>query len=1003
LTAAVVQRKLAAPPLAERFAQRPRVDALIGALVETRRTVVVSAAAGSGKSSALVAATAKLDRPVAWLTVSQAERAPGRLVTYLEAAIAGVAPRAGGVATDALSHGVPHSEAVGILAERVAGERLLLILDELERLSHARGAWKVIEALVRYFPSDGCLVLVSRDPVSTGLCELPARDEIGYVGGDDLAFTHEEAAAALARVGKSEVDPTEAVASTDGWVTGVLFRTQAAGRAVSGLGRETDPLYDYLSSEILDQLAAEDRHFLIATAVLDEVTPVRAAGLGFADGGTRLEALRETHLPATWDSRTLRLRCHSYFREYLLERLGRLDRDFVRSIHVAHARLLVSDGHDEDAVEEFLEAGARGEALEPATRTIVAVVDRLDFEVADRWLDALGRTRHGGPALLATAEMMLAIARNDISAAVRVADCVAELGERVALVHSSERAAWLMLWGYIHRARFEDVDAILGEVQRGPARHALRYALSTVKADPDDPPSAPERSGGPLDALIAVADYGRGRLHALSDAPPSRWVEALELPWRIGALRALGRTRDALELLEAALDSGSETPALLAWTGPEVLIDAGRRDDALELLRRGRRIADATGSVIYSSGSRVVEAKLALRLDHDAPRAKEILASQECAAGGAGIAFIGEVVDTWLGLALLQEGQDAAALRRLRRAVTSMLGADRILELPTAAVYLAEAQSRAGHDQAASRAAATAVEAAGRQGSNHLLLQALADFPAVCAREVEAEQSTDATWSTLGSALRAQRTTGRSDVTPVVVLQEFGRRALTVDGKELKPRISKSYELLAYLTQARGRRLDRDTLLDALFGERRDASARSYLRQAVQWLRQLLPEGTITSQEGSVTLDEDAGVVSESMTFEQRLAEAARLQDGARLDATVAALAIHDRGEYLPGDHGAWADDRARHLDELATEARYEAAVLALGAGRYDDADRWITEVLRQDPFREPAWRVAMRIAHATGDEAGLLRRYRSCEQALAPLRLNPGPATTQLLGRLRR
>ena len=56
---------------------------------------------------------------------------------------------------------------------------------------------------------------------------------------------------------------------------------------------------------------------------------------------------------------------------------------------------------------------------------------------------------------------------------------------------------------------------------------------------------------------------------------------------------------------------------------------------------------------------------------------------------------------------------------------------DRLLELPTAAVYLAEAEWRAGDEDAADRAADLALEAARRQGSNHVLLQALADFPAV--------------------------------------------------------------------------------------------------------------------------------------------------------------------------------------------------------------------------------------------------------------------------------
>ena len=85
-----------------------------------------------------------------------------------------------------------------------------------------------------------------------------------------------------------------------------------------------------------------------------------------------------------------------------------------------------------------------------------------------------------------------------------------------------------------------------------------------------------------------------------------------------------------------------------------------------------------------------------------------------------------------------------------------MQAGDRILELPTAAVYLAEAEWRAGNEEAADRAADIALAAARRQGSNHILLQALADIPAVVSRRLDAEAGADSPWHELGRALIAQ-------------------------------------------------------------------------------------------------------------------------------------------------------------------------------------------------------------------------------------------------------
>ena len=53
----------------------------------------------------------------------------------------------------------------------------------------------------------------------------------------------------------------------------------------------------------------------------------------------------------------------------------------------AHGDLLASEGHHEDAVEEFLRAGELGRArCAAAERAIAGVIERLDLAVAERWL-----------------------------------------------------------------------------------------------------------------------------------------------------------------------------------------------------------------------------------------------------------------------------------------------------------------------------------------------------------------------------------------------------------------------------------------------------------------------------------------------------------------------------------------------------------------------------------------------------------------------------------------
>jgi DNA-binding SARP family transcriptional activator len=997
----IIRRKVAPPALPDRFAERPRLQLLLADLIGRKRLVIVTGAAGAGKTTAVADATRLYDAAVAWLTIDHSDVAPGRLVTYLEASVRPWIPGEAEVATRALAAGLTHAEAAGLLAESIHETRSVLVLDELERLGSEPAPWRVIEAFLRYLPESTTVVLISRRDIPTGLCELPSLDAVATIGDGEVAFTVEEAERALAACGKELVDAHAAVASTAGWVTGVLFEAWKSGEHIAGLGGESDPLNGYLAAEILGQLAADERDFLIETSLLDEVTVARAEALGTSQASRVFGHLRSVHLPATWSADRNTMRPHPRLRQYLLQCLERRGGEEVRRIRAAHARLLAGEGEHESATEEFLRAGLPEEAVEPACRAIVGIVKRLDFEIAERWLLALQDVAPRGASSLATAELMMAISRDEPGRAVHIADQLAALGERETLAAASEHAAWLMIWAYIHTARWDGVEAIMATVPDGPALDAVQYTLTAVTTRPGKvPPPAFELLDGPLQALARIAQYQHGDLADSREAPETGWEAAVLAPWRIAALRALGLTEQALELYESGGRGQMARGAMVTMVAPDLLIDARQRDDARRVIDEARRMAAAGGSLAYAGLARVAEAKLALRLDHDPRAAMAALDQPDCRRSAAGFSFIQEIVNTWYGLALLLTGRDEEALALLREAVSSMMANGRILDLATAAVYLAEAEWRAGDEDAADRAAALALSAAGQQGSNHLLLQALADFPAVVSRRIDIEENADSPWHAIGRDLSGQGL-------PVAVsahlidLAEFGQRKLTVDGEISKPRTAKSYELLAYLLATPSRTASRSGLLDALFDGRNDDSARAYLRQAIRWLRMALPENVILAEGSVVRVDPATVLRAESGLLETKLAEAARLQGAERLDATLSALQIHERGPYLPGPRGRWAEEREQWLAELTTEARFQAAEIALELGRYEESDHLITEVLRLEPYRESAWRLQMRMAGALGDDVRVMKVFRACREALDEVGMAPGPTTQQLLGQL--
>jgi DNA-binding SARP family transcriptional activator len=227
--------------------------------------------------------------------------------------------------------------------------------------------------------------------------------------------------------------------------------------------------------------------------------------------------------------------------------------------------------------------------------------------------------------------------------------------------------------------------------------------------------------------------------------------------------------------------------------------------------------------------------------------------------------------------------------------------------------------------------------------------------------------------------------------------------AILVEGEEVNARIAKTYELFAYLLTRPCHRAEREELLDVLFDARADGAARAYLRQAVHRLRSVLTPDGVISDRAAVAVSDGVAAVSESIELERALAQAARGRGADRLAAIMSALEVVDQGPYLPGIDSRWAEERRQHLRELVTDARYEAAELALSEGRLQDAERLTEAVLRDEPFHEPAWRLTMRLSCARGDDHGVLRSYQRCERVLADVGAEPSPSTRQLVDHLRR
>jgi ATP/maltotriose-dependent transcriptional regulator MalT/DNA-binding SARP family transcriptional activator len=990
----LVQAKLELPRHGASHSPRPRVSSLIAESLKAARVLEITATAGSGKTTAVIDAVSTGGSRVSWLTVDGSDVSPGRFLSYLEASLLLADPSIGRAATRALADGIAHPEAAALLAEAVGDRELVVVIDDVERISESLATMEALSGFVRYLPPAARCVLISRRDLPTRFAREELAGEVARLGENDLALTVDEARDLLASVERGDVDAESAVKSTAGWLTGVLFDSWRSARHVHGTGGEADPLRTYLSSEIMDSLPERAQEFLIRTSVLDDVTAARAEALGLHEPAATLALLRERHLPVAFPEPQL-MRCHPRLREYLLARLEALEPAVVRATHLAHADLLMKEGREEEAVDEFLRAGDVAQAEDAANAVLLAVVRRLDVDLASRWLAAFRRWRVESSIVMTEAELLVALEREQYGFGAVCADRLLELAD-VDRQHTIDPALFgAMAWCYFLNGRIEDALSVLEGAIPGPETDVVRFAISVELIDsPVHYCDRPEDTGSEADGMLARIDLAHGRFERILGAASTR-LDAVRGA-RLGALVGLGRLEEAL----AHLETWGRSPG---WTQvrmrAELRAELGRSEEAWAELIAGRSVLAEADSTLYRMFASLTEAMLALRFSRDTAQASAVLAAVEREPTALRRVRVLEQLALWRGLIALIDGDDARAVLQLREAVALMTTWDRLLFLPTAAVYLAEAEWRMHEDDASDAAADLALRSADRTGSRHSLIRALREYPAVLSRRLDTESDPDSSWHDLGRAVVTM--TDGLGVIPSVHVTEFGDPGIMIDGRWHKLKLVKSVELMAFLA-ARGGSAPREDVITCLFDSKNDKAASAYLRMAVNGVRECFPERRCL-EIGSDTVDWVQGELESDYTKTRTtLVRLRNVQGRQRLDLALKALAEVPDGEYLPGTRSGWVTDQRRRWNDLLTDIRHDAASAAFEIADYATASTLIDEVIERDQFRERAWRLKMRVAAAVGDGDGVISAFRGCEAALTALKIAPTDSTRQLLQRLR-
>jgi len=237
-----------------------------------------------------------------------------------------------------------------------------------------------------------------------------------------------------------------------------------------------------------------------------------------------------------------------------------------------------------------------------------------------------------------------------------------------------------------------------------------------------------------------------------------------------------------------------------------------------------------------------------------------------------------------------------------------------------------------------------------------------------------------------------------------------GRVSIEADGARLDEQSFPGRQgrlVFAYLLAEEGRPVPRDELAEVLWGDAPPARWEKALSVLVSKLRALLEDCGV---DGQAALRSAFGcyqlVLPPGAWIDVAAAREAAEMAEAALDAGDVSAAREAAGEaaalarrsFLPGEDGAWIEEKRRELSELLVRALECLADACLAAGDAREAVRHAEELTALEPYREGGYRRLMQAHAAAGDSAEALRVYERCRRLLADeLGAYPSPDTESI------
>jgi LuxR family transcriptional regulator, maltose regulon positive regulatory protein len=382
---AVAAADLEIPQAPQPLMLRPRLFKVLDEGIK-RPLTLLSAPAGSGKTSLLSSWLAVEDREVAWLTPRRQLGEAGFWAEWLTA-VQRVAPAGSALqSVSAPKTGTPAGFVVNLLNAFVELEEpIVVVIDDFHDVRSVEIS-ATMEQLLRAAPTSLRLVISTRHDPLLPLHLLRASGELTELRAQDLALTEDEARELLDGLGV-ELEPAafaSLIEQTEGWAAGFrLFTLSYAKRKPSNgvveLGLDERPASEYLLAEVLSRQPDEVRQFLLTTSIVDRFTADLADALTEGTEGAHVaeQLVTENLFIERLGTQPPWYRYHHLFASVLRAELRHTRRREIPALHSRAAKWYFENHAPMEAVHHGLAAGD---------------VELVTMCLIDGWFELIGRT-----------------------------------------------------------------------------------------------------------------------------------------------------------------------------------------------------------------------------------------------------------------------------------------------------------------------------------------------------------------------------------------------------------------------------------------------------------------------------------------------------------------------------------------------------------------------------------------------------------------------------------